>query len=61
MKMNQTKEQLTKRMAYLEFVEDQLRTEVAYVDKLLRSVGFPHGLVSVKEVAQDILQDGSQE
>lgn len=61
MKMNQTKEQLFKKMAYLEFVEDQLGAEVAYVDRLLRSVGFPHGLTSVKEVAKDILQDRSQE
>lgn len=57
MKSNQTKEQLFKRMAYLEFIEDQLSTELLYMDELLKNVGFPHGLVSVKQVAKDMLED----
>jgi hypothetical protein len=61
MKKTHTKEKLCKRMAYLEFVEDQLSAEIAYVDQLLKSVGFPYGLASVKEVAKDILQERSQE
>ncbi|KIC72669.1 hypothetical protein DB42_CV00260 [Neochlamydia sp. EPS4] len=61
MKKNDTKDQLARKIAYLEFVEDQLSTELAYIDKLLKSVGFPRGLSSVKEVARDILQDHSQE
>lgn len=61
MKKDQTKDQLIKRLAYLQFVEDQLSTELVYMDKLLRGVGFPRGLSSVKEVAKDILQDKSQE
>ncbi len=61
MKMNQTKNQLFKRMAYLEFVEDQLRSELIYLDGLLTSIGFPRGLSSVKEVARDLLKDKSQD
>lgn len=61
MKKTETKEDLLKKVAYLEFVEDQLSTELNYIDKLLKSVGFPRGLASVKEVAQDILQDRAQE
>lgn len=61
MKKNQSKEQLIKRMAYLEFVEDQLSSELIYLDRLLRNVGFPRGLLSVKEVARDILQDRSKD
>lgn len=47
---------LAKRIAYLEFVQDQLSAELSYVDRLLKGVGFPRGLVSVKEVAKDILR-----
>ncbi len=61
MKKSQTKEQLFKRMAYLEFIQDQLSAELVYVDKLLKNVGFPRGLSSVKEVARDILDDKFQD
>lgn len=50
------KAELHKRLAYLEFVHDQLETEISYIDKLLRSVGFPRGLISAKEVAIELLQ-----
>lgn len=61
MKKNRIKCQLEKRVAYLEFVEDQLRTELTYLDTLLKSVGFPQGLISVKAVAKEMLTDKSQE
>jgi hypothetical protein len=51
------KVQLQKKIAYLEFVHDQLETELVYVDTLLKSVGFPQGLVSAKEVALELLHD----
>jgi hypothetical protein len=53
--MNKT--QLNKKIAYLEFVHDQLETEIFYIDLLLKSVGFPQGLKSAKEVALEILQN----
>jgi hypothetical protein len=43
-----------KRIAYLEFVNDQLLTELKYVDQLLRSIGFPEGLETVKKAAREI-------
>ena len=61
MKKTITKEDLLKKIAYLEFVEDQLGTELVYIDKLLKSVGFPRGLAPVKEVARDILEDNRHE
>lgn len=61
MKKNPTKVDLMKRFAYLEFVEDQLSTELAYINNLLKSVGFPRGIESVKEVAKEIIQDKSRE
>jgi hypothetical protein len=50
------KAQLIKKIAYLEFVHDQLGAEVNYVDTLLKSVGFPRGLESAKEVAIELLE-----
>ncbi len=50
------KAQLEKKIAYLEFVHDQLEMELIYVDDLLKSVGFPQGLASAKEVALELLE-----
>lgn len=55
------KAQLEKKIAYLEFVHDQLETELVYVDDLLKSVGFPQGLNSAKEVALELLQTEEME
>jgi hypothetical protein len=52
------KAQLQQKIAYLEFVQDQLETELSYVDELLKSVGFPNGLTSAKEVALELLESG---
>lgn len=57
--MNKT--QLQQKIAKLEFMNDQMETELQYVDELLRSVGFPQGLVSAKAVAIEILGDENQE
>jgi hypothetical protein len=57
--MNKT--QLQTKVARLEFVHDQLETELQYVDNLLKSVGFPQGLASAKEVALELLQNGEPE
>lgn len=51
-----TKKQLQKKMAYLEFVHDQLESELLYVNELLKSVGFPRGLDSAKAVALELLE-----
>jgi len=50
-------EELRRRLAYLEFVNDQLLSEVTYVDELLRGIGFPNGLESAKHVAHDLLEE----
>lgn len=46
--------QMEKKFAYLEFVNDQLMSEIRYVDALLRSIGFPDGLETVKLAAQEL-------
>jgi hypothetical protein len=54
------KAQLQQKIARLEFVYDQLETELTYVDSLLKSVGFPRGLASAKEVALELLEESEQ-
>lgn len=56
-----TKTQLEKKIAKLEFIHDQLESELLYVDNLLKSVGFPQGLASAKEVALELLENGEEE
>ena len=48
---------LHKKLAYLEFVNDQLTSEVAYLDTLLKEVGFKNGIDSVKEVAHEMIEE----
>ena len=45
---------LTKKIAYLEFMNDQLSSELKYINQLLESIGFPKGLQTVKEAAQEL-------
>ena len=45
------------KIAYLEFVNDQLSAELQYVDKLLRSVGFTDGLSTVKQAAKELFEE----
>lgn len=56
-----TKTQLLKRIAVLESINDQLSTEVQYVDRLMRMLGFSDGLFTVKSTAQEILEQGPLE
>lgn len=53
-----TKAQLLKKIALLESVNDQLSTEVSYVDHLMRLLGFSEGLATVKATAQEIIDKG---
>lgn len=55
-----TKTELLKKMAQLEFANDQLTTELAYLDKLMRQVGFTDGLVSLKSTAQELYEEGPE-
>ena len=46
-----------KKIAYLEFVNDQLLSEIQYVDHLLRSIVFPEGLNTIKSAAQEVIEE----
>jgi len=54
MGIDMNEDQLLERIARLEFQNDQLVTELEYVDSLLRTAGFTEGLESVKKAAQEI-------
>jgi hypothetical protein len=57
-----SKKELMRKMAALESINDQLMTELAYVDQLMRQIGFSNGLASVKDTAQEIIEESpSQE
>lgn len=51
------KEQLLKRIAELETINDQLQTELRYLDQLLREAGFEHGLISLKHAAKELIEE----
>lgn len=48
---------LEKKIAYLEFINDQLASEIQYVDRLLRLIGFPEGLETIKSAAQEVIDE----
>ncbi len=48
---------LQQKIAYLEFVNDQLVSEIDYVDRLLRIIGFPEGLETIKSAAQEVIEE----
>jgi len=53
--------QLLKKIAYLESINDQLSTEVTYVDQLMRMIGFDRGLDTVKAAAHEIIEKNYHE
>jgi hypothetical protein len=53
-----TKKQLLQKIARLESLNDQLSTEISYVDQLMRVVGFSDGLLTVKETAKEMISKG---
>lgn len=52
---------LEQKIAYLEFVNDQLVSEIQYVDRLLKLIGFPDGLETIKSAAQEVIEEEGEE
>lgn len=44
-------------LARLEFINDQLLTELHYVHTLLCDIGFPEGLATIKAIAKEVLTE----
>jgi hypothetical protein len=51
-----TKDEMQKRISELESINDQLQTEIRYLDQLLREVGFEDGLKTLKFAAQELIE-----
>lgn len=52
-----TEVQLLRKIAILESLNDQLSTEVTYIDRLMRLLGFANGLETVKLSAGELIGD----
>jgi hypothetical protein len=50
------KEKLFKRISELESLNDQLASELRFLDELLRKVGFEEGLKTLKSAAEELIQ-----
>jgi len=48
---------LEKKIAYLEFINDQLTSEIYHTDQLLKLIGFPEGLATIKKAAQEVIEE----
>jgi len=55
-----TKEQMLKKISELESINDQLQTEIRYLDQLLRGIGFEEGLKTLKFAAQELVEQDRQ-
>jgi hypothetical protein len=56
------KDEMLKRIAELESLNDQLVAELRYLDDLLKQLGFQEGLKTLKYAAKEMLeQDKSEE
>jgi hypothetical protein len=47
-------QELEKKIAHLESVNDQIYSELCYIDRLMRMVGFSNGLATIKQTAQEM-------
>jgi hypothetical protein len=56
-----TKQELLQKLARLESANDQLVSEIAYIDRLMRLVGFTEGLASLKATALELYEGQNEE
>jgi hypothetical protein len=52
---------LIKRIAQLESLNDQLLSELQFLDSLSKELGFPEGLTSLKATAKELLKEQESE
>jgi hypothetical protein len=53
-------EQLKKRISELETINDQLLTEMEYLNWLLKEVGFEEGIATLKFAAEELLEQDKE-
>jgi hypothetical protein len=55
-----SKDDLVKRISELESLNDQLASELRYLDDLMRQLGFDDGLKTLKAAAEEMLQNNDE-
>ncbi len=53
-------EKLKQRISELEFANDQLASELVYLDGLMRAIGFTDGLATVKATARELYEQSCE-
>jgi len=56
MELTMEQEKMLKRISELESMNDQLLTEIRYLDQLLKQVGFEEGLKTLKFAAKELIE-----
>jgi hypothetical protein len=56
-----THDQMLKRISELESINDQLLSEIRYLDHLLKEVGFEEGLKTLKFAAKELIEQDKEE
>jgi hypothetical protein len=56
-----SEDELIQKIATLETINDQLVSELQFLDKLSRKLGFINGLDTLKSAAMELLQEQQQE
>ena len=46
-----------KKIAALESLVDHLKTELTYIHQLMKACGFPDGIATLKETAEELLKE----
>ncbi|MBI2742645.1 MAG: hypothetical protein HYX48_01860 [Chlamydiales bacterium] len=55
-----SKEEMLRRISELESLNDQLMSELRYLDRLLKKVGFEEGLQTLKYAAEEMIQEDGE-
>lgn len=59
--MDRQKTKLLKKMAQLETANDHLLTELAYINELMKKIGFDNGIATVKAAAESLVNEDEPE
>ncbi len=53
--------ELVRRISELESLNDQMASELRYLDELLKEVGFDDGLLTLKAAALELLEENKED
>jgi len=56
-----TREELLKKISELESMNDQLLTEIRYLNEMLKKIGFDEGIKTLKMAIEEIIEQDKKE